>query len=54
MSKIGAVIQDIDEELCDLMSKKRVEDADLLNVAELLNVPFAWVKDRYNELSTDW
>lgn len=53
MSKINAVIQDIDEELYDAM-QKRVENADLLNIAEKLGVPFSWVKDRYDVLSTDW
>lgn len=53
MSKIGAVIQDIDEELYDAM-QKRVEEADLLNIAEKLGVPYRWVKDRYDELSADW
>jgi DNA-binding Lrp family transcriptional regulator len=53
MSKIGAVIQDIDEALIEAM-QKRVEPADLLNIAEKLGVPFKWVEDRYNELSADW
>ena len=53
MSKIGAVIQEIDEELYDAM-QKRVEDADLLNIAEKLGVPFNWVKERYKELGADW
>lgn len=53
MSKVGAVIQDIDEELYEAM-QKRVEEADLLNIAEKLKVPYQWVKDRYDALSEDW
>lgn len=54
MSKVGAVVFDIDEELYELMGKKGVETADLLDVAKKLKVPFTWVAERYKELLEEW
>lgn len=53
MSKISDLILDIDEELYEAMNK-RVENADLLNIAKKLKVPFDWVDCRYKELLEDW
>jgi len=53
MSKVSDLILDIDEELYDAM-QKRVENADLLSIAQKLKVPFDWVEARYQELLEDW
>ena len=54
MSKVGALVFEIDEELYELMGKKCVENADLLNLAQKLKVPFTWVAERYEELGEGW
>jgi hypothetical protein len=53
MSKMGAIVADIDEELANAMSKP-VDTVILLNIAKKTGVPFEWVKQRYAEMSEGW
>ena len=53
MSKMSAIVADIDEELAYAMTKP-VDTVILMNIAKAAGVPFEWVKQRYAEMSEGW